>query len=373
MADLPTVQLLVVEDSDLDFDLLQAMLAREREELGLKVRAQRVEDEPGMRAAFERTRFDAVVTDHNMPRFDSFTALKIAKESDPELPVIVLSGEMSEALAVAALHAGADDFILKSRMFRLGPALKKSLEAARPRRERRAAADALAASEARLHALTQHLERVKEQERDRIAREIHDDIGTTLTALKFELSRLARSVGDGAALTHVNAMHELLAHAVAASHRIQHNLHPPVLDAGLPAALDWLSKGFATRSGVAMRFYTNREDVALAPERAAALYRVAQEALSNVSKYATAEHVTMHLFATDEEVTLEIVDDGVGFDTRMLGATPGFGVRSLQERARGLGGWAEIDSSPGNGTTVMVAVPTRDGVQLEPPGDVDES
>ncbi len=354
------LQLLVVEDSELDFELLLAILQRDRDSLERPVRASRVEDEAGMREVFARGRVDAVVTDHNLPRFDSFAALKVAKSLDADMPVIVLSGEMSEELAVAGLHAGADDFILKSRMFRLGPALKRSLEAAEARRDRRAQAIALAENEARLRELAHNLEQVREEERRILAREVHDDIGTTLTALKFELARLAKDLGERpAAAPRINAMNDLLAHAVAASHRIQHNLRPPVLDAGLVAALEWLAKGFTERTGVPVQFETNRDDVPLPADRAAALYRVAQEALSNVSKYAQARRVSLQLFVAAEEITLEIADDGVGFDLRMLEATPGFGLRGLIERARGLGGWAEVLSTPGRGTTIMFSVPAQ--------------
>jgi signal transduction histidine kinase len=352
------IRLLVVEDSELDYELLQAILLRDRETLGGRVRTERAEDEAGMRAAFERGAVDAVVSDHNLPRFDSFAALKVAKELDPDLPVIVLSGEMSEELAVASLHAGADDFILKSRMFRLGPALKRSLDAAAARRGQRAAFAALAESEARLRELTRHLERIKEEERRALAREVHDDIGSTLTALKFELARLVKDLGERPlAAPRILAMQELLAHAVEASHRIQHNLRPPVLDAGLVEALQWLARGFSTRTGVPVQFETNREELSLAPEHAVALYRVGQEALANVAKYAQARRVSMQLFAAADEVTLEIADDGVGFDPQMLEASPGFGLKSLVERARGLGGWAEVAASPGRGTTIMFSIP----------------
>ena len=181
-------RLIVVEDSELDYELLIAMLMRE----GLRPRAIRAEDEAGMRDAFAQGPVDAVITDHNLPRFDSFASLKVAKAVDPDIPVIVLSGEMSEELAVASLHAGADDFVLKTRMFRVAAALQHSLAAARTRRDARNAAVALVESERKLHALTQHLERAKEEERRAIAQEIHDDVGGALTALKFEVVRLAR-------------------------------------------------------------------------------------------------------------------------------------------------------------------------------------
>lgn len=353
-----TIHLLVVEDSELDYELLLAILGRDQALTGLRVRAQRVEDEAGMHAALAAGPVDAVVTDHNLPRFDSFAAIKTSKQFDEDLPVLVLSGEMAEDLAVTALHAGADDFILKARMFRLAPALRRSLQAAEARRSARRQTLALAESEAKLHALTQHLERVKEEERRLIAREIHDDIGTTLTALKFELTRLARELDSrSSAAPTINAMQELLAHAVTASDRIQHDLRPPVLDAGLVAALQWLVQGFRNRTGVTTEFESNREEVDIAPDRAAALYRVAQEALNNVAKHAHASRVSLQLFAGPDEVSLEIADNGVGFDTHGLNSTPGFGVRGLVERARGFGGWAEINSTSGRGTTVMFSIP----------------
>ncbi len=361
----PALQLLVVEDSELDYDLLLALLARG----GQPVRARRVEDEAGMRAVFRDGPVDVVVTDHNMPKFDSLAALAVAKSHDPDLPVIVVSGEMSEELAVAVLRGGADDFILKSRLFRLGPALSRSLAAARERRAGRDAAAALEQSEARLRALTRHLETIKEEERHRIAREIHDDIGATLTALRFELVALARQgQNQPEQAPRLAAMLGLLEQAVAASHRIQHNLRPPVLDAGLVAALQWQVRNFAARTAIAATFETNREDLPLPAECAAAMYRVAQESLSNISKYAQAQRVTVQLFAAPGEVTLEISDDGVGFDPGMLQATPGFGLRGLIERARGFGGWAEISSAPGRGTTVMFSVPTGDQEAAARPG-----
>ncbi|MEP6608621.1 MAG: response regulator [Burkholderiaceae bacterium] len=347
------LNIIVVEDSELDYELLLAMLSRE----GLRPQTVRVEDEAGMRDAFAKAPVDAVITDHNLPRFDSFASLKVAKEIDADIPVIVLSGEMSEDLAVATLHAGADDFVLKTRMFRIAAALQHSLQAAASRRDARTAVAALAQSEAKLHALTQHLERAKEDERRAIAQEIHDDIGGALTALRFELVRLTRSVRDEAAKPCLGAISQLLESAVVASHRIQHALRPAVLDAGLVAALEWLARGFGERSGIKVDFQANREEFDIAPERAAALYRVAQEALTNIRKHAHATRVHMQLFALDNEITLEVDDDGQGFDPSSLQVTPGFGVNGMIERARGFGGWAEVSSSQGRGTTVMFSIP----------------
>ncbi|MBA2411815.1 MAG: response regulator [Burkholderiaceae bacterium] len=350
-----SLNLIVVEDSELDYELLLAMLARE----GLKPRTTRVEDEAGMRDAFAKAQVDAVITDHNLPRFDSFASLKVAKSIDADMPVIVLSGEMSEDLAVATLHAGADDFVLKTRMFRIAAALQHSLQAAAARREARTAVSALAQSEAKLHALTQHLERVKEDERRAIAQEIHDDIGGALTALKFELVRLTRAMTDKQTRPLLDSISQLLESAVVASHRIQHALRPAVLDAGLLAALEWLTRDFGERSGIKVDLIFNREEFEIAPDRAAALYRVTQEALTNVQKHARATRVHVQIFALTDEIALEIADDGQGFEPGSLQATPGFGVRGMIERARGLGGWAEVSSSRRRGTTVMFSIPPQ--------------
>jgi two-component system sensor histidine kinase UhpB len=175
--------------------------------------------------------------------------------------------------------------------------------------------------------------------------------------LKFEIVRLARERDDAARDSRLTAIHQLLESAVVASHRIQHALRPAVLDAGLVAALEWLARGFRERTGIETDFQSNRDEFEMEPDRAAALYRVAQEALTNIRKHAGAHHVHMQLFALDDEVTLEVADDGGGFEVGSLEVTAGFGVRGMIERARGLGGWAEVSSAPGRGTTLMFSIP----------------
>jgi len=134
-----------------------------------------------------------------------------------------------------------------------------------------------------------------------------------------------------------------------------------VLDAGLVAALQWLVSSFAERTGVQASFESNREDILLSADGCAALYRVAQEALANVSKHAHAKRVAVQLFASPEEVSLEVSDDGIGFDPDLLRSAPGFGLRALLERARGLGGWAEVNSTPDGGASLMFSIPVSAG------------
>jgi DNA-binding NarL/FixJ family response regulator len=347
-------RLIVVEDSELDYELLIAMLTRE----GLRARAVRVEDEAGMRDAFAQGPVDAVITDHNLPRFDSLASLKVAKDVDPDIPVLVLSGEMSEELAVASLHAGADDFVLKTRMFRVAAALQHSLAAARTRREARNAAVALVESERKLHALTQHLERAKEEERRAIAQEIHDDVGGALTALKFEVVRLAREVGTAQHAERMRAIQQLLESAVVATHRIQHALRPAVLDAGLVAALEWLTRGFGERTGLPIDFRSNRDEFEIAPDRAAALYRVAQEAPTNVRKHAGARSVNVQLLrsTTRSRSRSPTTAPASSRTASPLRRDSAYAGSRAGARARRLGGSVP---PPGRGTTVMFSIPPQ--------------
>jgi len=347
-------RLIFVEDSDPDYERALAALIADAT-LGVDAAAvQRVVDEPGLRAALAGSAADAVMAGHDTAGFDSLSVLQVTRQFDADLPVLVLCGESSDVQTDAALAQGAVDVVGKSRPVQWVSALKRALRADALRRE-------LRALQARVRELTAHLERVREEERQALARELHDDVGALLTALKFELSHLARELyGRPAVAPRVRAMHDLLAQAVAASHRIQHNLRPPALDAGLPAAIDWLLRGFAGRTGVQTRYESNRDALPLSPFKAAELYRFAQESLNNVARHAQASRVEVTVFATANEVTLEVADDGIGFDPEMLDDLPGLGLRGLVERAGALGGWAEIDSARGRGTTVMLSVPLAD-------------
>ena len=140
------LQILFVEDSDFDCSLLVRLLRQSK----FVFEWQRVEDEPTMRAALSARHWDAIISDHNLPHFSSTRALEIYNEQRLDEPFIIVSGEIGEGVAVEAMLAGADDYVLKSRLARLPPALARSLRDAESRRLRRSAESALRVSEARL-------------------------------------------------------------------------------------------------------------------------------------------------------------------------------------------------------------------------------
>ena len=175
-----SLRVLHLEDSEVDHELAIAHLRRD----GHPVQTLRVESEAGFRAALEED-WDAILSDYNLPGFSGLAALEILKASGRLLPFIIVSGEIGEDVAVQAMRNGANDYLLKSNLARLSPALDLAIEANETRRARLAADRELAASRQQLSELAQHLQTSVERERAAIAREIHDDVGGALTALKL--------------------------------------------------------------------------------------------------------------------------------------------------------------------------------------------
>lgn len=286
-------------------------------------------------------------------------------------PFVLLSGAIGEAAAVEAMRLGMADYVLKDDIARLPHVLERALEVAHSRAREAAAQARLAASQRQLAALTEHLQQSIERERAAIAREIHDDIGGSLTAVKFELAWLLRHACDDAARDHARGALTMLEHALGASQRIMQNLRPPVLDAGLVAAVQWLAQDFERRQGVRVQFAARAAaggaDIAVNAAIQVVAYRTVQEALTNVAKYAQATQVWVDLADGEGALTVEVRDNGAGMSAATLakvhagqtdaGANNGFGLRGLMERARTAGGWLDVSSRPSRGTSVILTVP----------------
>lgn len=344
------LRVLFVEDSPTDYNLLVRLLRV----AGYDVDATRIESESELRNTLASAHWDAVISDHNLPNFSSTQALQVLQETGLDIPFIIVSGAIGEDIAVEAMIAGADDYILKSRLPRLVPALKRSLAAAAARREERLTRE-------KLRLLSAHLERLKEVERKAVAREIHDDIGGLMTGLAFDLSWLKQHAAGNGVRERLDNMQALLDQARASVQRILRQLRPPMLELGIAAALEWQARDFERRYAIPCRFATNRDDIEVDEERASAMFRVCQESLTNIAKHAQAKSVNIEVFADDANVTLEITDDGVGLAAGSLSKAGAFGLLGMRERAANLGGWLEVNSSQGRGTGVMLSLPVRGG------------
>jgi signal transduction histidine kinase len=347
---------LIVEDSTDDFELIMAMLSR----AGWAVEAERVYDCAAMHQELASRAWDVVIADYNLPQFSGAEALRLAISVGSDAPFILVSGSIGEAAAVAALHAGADDCINKASLSRLAHAVERSLAAAEARRERQRAEEALRDSLEQLRALSAHMDKAIEAERAGFARELHDQVGGTLTALRSELDGLRKRVdADPALARRVQSMDNLVETAMKASISMSRALRPSMLDHGVFPAIEWQAREFEERTGTLCRVACNDDGATLDIEQSTALYRVFQEALTNVTKHGRASRVDAELFISASTVTLEVRDDGVGLDHGALDKQDSFGIRGMMERVRALGGWLDISGRPGEGTTVMISIPRR--------------
>jgi signal transduction histidine kinase len=217
-------------------------------------------------------------------------------------------------------------------------------------------------SRARLAELTDHIEQVKEQERARIAREIHDDLGGNLTAIKMSLSMLAARLPpeQPALLEKAAYLDDLVDRTIDAVHRISLDLRPSTLDLGIVAALEWQAREFEKGSGIACIFRSAERapdlERELDPDHAAALFRIFQEALTNVAKHAGATRVTVTLRRQRQHLTLTVSDNGRGIAPADRLKPASFGLRGMSERARALGGTLTLSAAPGGGTMVTIKI-----------------
>lgn len=348
------LRILHLEDSIVDHELACRTLRR----AGLVYEMRHADTLEGFIEGIAGAPFDLILADYRLPGFTALDAWEHVSRQPGHPPFVLLSGAIGEAAAVDAMRLGIADYLLKDDIGRLPHVITRAIEVFQARRAREHAVAELAASERRLAELTEHLQTSIERERASIAREIHDDIGGALTAVKFDLAWIGRHATKGGLQAHAATATDMLQHAIDASQRIMMNLRPPILDQGLVAAVQWLAESFERRTGVPARVTVGRETIDVPAEVQLVAYRTAQEALTNVTKYAEARLVRIDLSDSEGVLTLEVTDDGRGMDLAASRAKPrSFGLRGLQERARTVGGWLDVSSQPGRGTSIILSVP----------------
>jgi signal transduction histidine kinase len=223
---------------------------------------------------------------------------------------------------------------------------------------------ALFASEKQLRALAGRLESAREDERKRISREIHDQLGQQLTSLKLDIGWLSRrrprtpdteDVGE-----RLGAISSLLDATVTTVRRLATELRPGVLDdLGLDDALDWQGRDFAQRSGIAVTLETSEAAAPVGDDQATTLFRCFQEILTNVVRHANARNVTARLVREDGFISLAVTDDGRGITPEEATKMSSLGLVGMRERAMLLGGTFQIAGKPAEGTTVTIRLPNR--------------
>ncbi len=215
-----------------------------------------------------------------------------------------------------------------------------------------------------MRALAARLQTAREDERTRVAREIHDELGQALTAIKLEFTALLRDLP--AVESQVNQRSQsilaLLDEAIQSIRRIATELRPGILDdLGLVAAVEWAAEDFQVRTGIKCHLDRPDADIAVDTESATALFRIVQEALTNVARHANASEVNIRLAEEHGRLTLEVRDNGRGIGDEELSGNRSLGILGMRERALLAGGELTISGSPRLGTTIRVRIPHSDG------------
>ena len=227
--------------------------------------------------------------------------------------------------------------------------------------ERKRGEESLVLQREQLRALAERLQWVREEDRKKVARELHDQIGQILTAIKMDMTWMSRHLpeSEGEVLARLKESIQLINDGVKAVRAICSGLRPGVLDdLGLAAAIEWQASEFTSRNGVQCQVSVPPVDLHLDGDRATATFRIFQECLTNVIRHAQAKSVRVTLCQEEESILMVVEDDGIGFcDTGFSNSLGSLGLLGMKERAQFCGGDVQISSSPGNGTTVTVRVP----------------
>lgn len=491
-----SLTILIIEDSEDDALLLASCFKR----AGYQLEFQRVENADAARQAMLAGGWDAILSDHSMPGFNALAALALMQELRLDLPFIIVSGVIDEETAIAAMRAGAHDYLSKDRLDRLVPAVEREMREAKNRAERRSALETVKDNEARFRALvsnipgmvfqllrpadgtfrflyvsegaeallgrtpdelsaeprlffdnihledrptfeaalarsannltqmnwdgrirsadgaekwinlrsaprrlassevqwegiaanitqsklaenelresraqlaelSSHLEAAKEEERERIARDIHDELGGTLVAIKIETSLLSSKLpADPLQLRkRVRGIEGLIDEAINTAGRVARELRPGILkDFGLAAAIECQADDFSQRVGLNCDTTGIAHEIDPDENTSLALFRIFQEALTNVAKHAHATWVGITLGADGDILTLEITDNGRGISPQDMNKPKSFGLRGIRERMRDLGGSLELARNSPQGTRVILRAPYRPNETVRP-------
>ncbi|NIA57353.1 response regulator [Massilia sp. TW-1] len=395
----PTI--LIVDDTPANLDVIVKALEHD----GVRVVVAQDGEEGLRRATFVHP--DLILLDIMLPGIDGFEVCRRLQEDEctRAIPVIFMTALLDIENKVAAFRAGAVDYVTKpfqidevtarvrthlnlrnmqTMLAERNACLQREIEERKVAERRlqdyreglellvaertaalRESEQRLEESLVRLRELSAHREQARDEERMHIARELHDELGQALTALRMKIALLRVEFGqDNPALTHhVGKVNELIDRTIGVVRGVSSALRPATLDMGVVPALEWLVKEFRARSDIDCELVVPEPSLGLDDGIELAIFRVAQESLTNVTRHARASSVRMTLQASDNQCLLEVRDDGCGFVPD--GVERGkFGLVGMRERVEMLGGEFSISSAPGEGTSLSVRLPVASPLEI---------
>jgi two-component system sensor histidine kinase UhpB len=223
--------------------------------------------------------------------------------------------------------------------------------------KRKLAEDELKSSLEQLHQLAQYIEKVRENERVAISRELHDDLGQALTAVKIDLGIIRQNVSDSDVIVKINKVSALVSETIKTVQRLTAQLRPEIIDdLGIVAAIEWYTSEFAQRNK--LEIFLNLEvKLSLSPQISLIIFRVMQEALTNISRHSKASRIDIELYESSDQIILKVLDNGIGIVENEIKSKKSFGIISMKERAASVGGSFEIYPVKEGGTLIELYLP----------------
>jgi signal transduction histidine kinase len=357
--DLRPIRLLCVEDNPDDVELMG--IALERADPVRRYELHRVDNAASFVEALEGD-YDAILCDFNLPRFSPYAALQILVTRRSGIPLIVLTRAIGEEAAVHVLRCGAKDYLTKDKLGTLPQIIGRVLEERRRVQEKERLDAELQSAYARLKELSARFVMAQERERSLISRELHDQLGQTLTAVVIHLHAAKRAPGPDVAQKHEDTAAELANGALQQLKTLSFSLRPAQLDLlGLVPAVQSAVQRIAEPAGLACEVTTRGVEPKTLEENAAVAVRLVQEALTNIVRHANACGVRVRLrFLHDKRIGVLVLDDGDGFDkAAVLNGTQSernIGLYGMIERTELAGGRLHIRTAPGRGVAVRAVL-----------------
>ena len=360
-------KLLIVDDSVENIQVVATTLQNQNYDLSYALSAH------DALTLLENESFDLILLDVMMPVMNGYELCKRIKRMPEffDVPVIFLTAKSDMESVAEGFSSGGQDYISKPfNSTELLARVKAHVVAKRykdvqaeviksQRKYQQELEQEVKEQTKNIRELSRHQEKIREDEKRHIAGEIHDELGVTLTALNMELSSLEKKLVDVSpdSINQIKSMRTLVTDAAQTARRIISSLRPSILDTmGLVAALEWQCEEYARRYKSKCHVHANVEDVELDENEKIAIFRIAQECLTNTAKHAGASSVVIELLQHNENYHLKIEDNGVGF-TPSDYYLESHGINGIKERVEYLGGSCHIDSEMGKGTTIMIDIP----------------
>ncbi|MCX6236993.1 MAG: response regulator [Bacteroidia bacterium] len=370
--------LLIVDDTEINLTILESIIK--------KIKVNLIKAESGSEALQKTQGIELAlaIIDVRMPGMNGYElALKMNEErSDDKVPIIFLTANyINEMEVFKGYDTGAVDYISKpihnhiliskinvfldlfnqkQTIIRDVALLKESAD------ELTMANTALKKSEEKLKGaleqlqqLTQYTEKAREEERKSISRELHDDLGQALTAVKIDLGIIRQIVSDSEVVVKINIVSALVGETIKTVQRLTSQLRPEILDdLGLEAAIEWYTNEFSQRNGVEVMLLMD-SGLAIAPDTSLTLFRIMQESLTNIARHSKATRVEIVLRTTSESINFRISDNGIGITENEIKSKKSFGIIGMRERAASLGGTLDIYRENDHGTEIKLIFPLK--------------